>query len=491
MNKTANYNRDSSAPDLFDEAATTPEPPAWKDEVNRRLAAHRNRQSAPQTVAPVKSSERRNSSRAAEAAARVAARYAKAPTYRDLFVGDAEAVVRAAGAAVEAARDAQAAAEAVLAGLQAHLPVAADSGPKNQTRWQDEPDANRPGQEASTGAAMPRWHDTIPTAETRDVWEEMRVQPSSHQEFLHNVSMRDAATADSLIEAIIEPVQTSAANLIEFPRELIAPRKARPRLAEGPFGQQTPSPQLSIFEVDPGLMAANAPVEETHPPQWTRMDWEQGGMYFTATDAASESLESRSAEVLAQDTLWESLPHIEPDEILACPSHLDEPDRTDWEMPQTDSVQAEAAAQQNANTIHSIELFVAGKADRLLAGIVDFCLVTLAYLGAATVVLASTDHPLSGLIALEASVAGILIFILAYLALFFAFSDHGTPGMRYARIALCTFDDNNPTLQQSILRVPAMLLAALPLGAGLLWAAVDRDGLGLHDRLSKTYQRKY
>ena len=41
------------------------------------------------------------------------------------------------------------------------------------------------------------------------------------------------------------------------------------------------------------------------------------------------------------------------------------------------------------------------------------------------------------------------------------------------------------------MRIPAMLLAILPLGAGLLWSIVDRENLGLHDRLSKTYQRKY
>ena len=86
---------------------------------------------------------------------------------------------------------------------------------------------------------------------------------------------------------------------------------------------------------------------------------------------------------------------------------------------------------------------------------------------------------------------GMVLFGIAYLVLFFAFSDQGTPGMRYARIALCTFDDNNPTVGQSLMRIPAMLLAALPLGAGLLWSVVDRENLGWHDRLSKTYQRKY
>jgi hypothetical protein len=63
--------------------------------------------------------------------------------------------------------------------------------------------------------------------------------------------------------------------------------------------------------------------------------------------------------------------------------------------------------------------------------------------------------------------------------------------MRYARIALCTFDDDNPTREQMRKRIPAMLLSALPAGLGLIWAAVDGQNLGWHDRMTRTYQRKY
>ena len=43
-----------------------------------------------------------------------------------------------------------------------------------------------------------------------------------------------------------------AANLIEFPRELVAARKVRPRLAEGPLRDAEPQAgQLRIFEVEP------------------------------------------------------------------------------------------------------------------------------------------------------------------------------------------------------------------------------------------------
>ena len=63
--------------------------------------------------------------------------------------------------------------------------------------------------------------------------------------------------------------------------------------------------------------------------------------------------------------------------------------------------------------------------------------------------------------------------------------------MRYARIALCTFDDENPTVDQMRMRIPALLLATLPAALGLLWALFDKEHLGWQDRLTKTYQRKY
>ncbi len=481
MKTTAGFQRESTAPDLFAEGAEAQATSSWKDEVNRRLAAHRNRQGAQATSDSAESITRphSNSTRAAQAAARVAARYAKAPAYRDLFVGDAEAVVRAAGAAVEAARDAQAAAEAVLAGLQAHLPVETNSLPQGSTRWQDDDAADRGRQEITAGTAMPRWHDTIPEAETRNVWEEMRVLPSAQYE-LHSPEAEDSRVGE-----MVEPVQTSTANLIEFPRELVASRKARPRLAEGPFAQQATSPQLNIFEVDPAqLSASSAPETQAAPPQWTQMEWEHES---SAHISAAEGLlpVHSSVEVMEPEPVWHRLPEIVAEETADAYANTNAvADACTEAVTRQETLEyAQGSAQA--------ELFVAGKADRLLAGMVDFSLIALAYLGAATVALASTDQMPSGRVALEASLIGVVLFGVAYLALFFAFSDQGTPGMRYARIALCTFDDNNPTVTQSLMRIPAMLLAGLPLGAGLLWSVVDRENLGLHDRLSKTYQRKY
>ena len=88
------------------------------------------------------------------------------------------------------------------------------------------------------------------------------------------------------------------------------------------------------------------------------------------------------------------------------------------------------------------------------------------------------------------AVAILLVFALAYELLFFTFSNN-TPGMRYARIGLCTFSDDNPTRSAMRKRIFSTFLAAGPLGLGLLWALLDEDHLGWHDRLSKMYQREY
>jgi uncharacterized RDD family membrane protein YckC len=89
-----------------------------------------------------------------------------------------------------------------------------------------------------------------------------------------------------------------------------------------------------------------------------------------------------------------------------------------------------------------------------------------------------------------AAAFALLAVFVAYQWLFFRFSEN-TPGMLYARIALCTLGDDNPTRRAMQRRVGALLLSALPLGLGLVWAVFDEDGLGWHDRISGTYQRSY
>ena len=87
--------------------------------------------------------------------------------------------------------------------------------------------------------------------------------------------------------------------------------------------------------------------------------------------------------------------------------------------------------------------------------------------------------------------AGVFFLLkLVYQLLFFSLNDC-TPGMRMARIGVCTFSDENPTRSELRRRIGATLLAACPMGLGLLWAWFDVDRLGWHDRMTRTYQRSY
>jgi len=70
----------------------------------------------------------------------------------------------------------------------------------------------------------------------------------------------------------IEPTTPLPANLIEFPRQLVATRKARPRLAEGPLREEADAAperaQLRIFEVEADQVSIE-PVVEGVLPEWS------------------------------------------------------------------------------------------------------------------------------------------------------------------------------------------------------------------------------
>jgi uncharacterized RDD family membrane protein YckC len=89
------------------------------------------------------------------------------------------------------------------------------------------------------------------------------------------------------------------------------------------------------------------------------------------------------------------------------------------------------------------------------------------------------------------SAGGIIVLLaLLYQWVFFTFSE-ATPGMRYARIGLCTFTDENPTRSAMRRRIFAYALSMGCFGLGLLWTFLDDDRLSWHDRISGMYQRSY
>jgi len=269
------------------------------------------------------------------------------------------------------------------------------------------------------------------------------------------------------------PAMPLPANLIEFPRQLVASRKSRPRLAEGPLreeGDGAPETgQLRIFEVDPAQIS-------TSPG--------------TQTDA------NAAAAAAAQWTsIWLDTPHHPP--MDASTAREESPAATPSEL----GCPAEPLA-QNA-TLGRRAAAAAINAAILLAALAAFAVTFVFVAGYMLQPQATTPFALANAAAyalartglapaqLPAACAAAIAFLyLLYQTLFFSFSA-ATPGMRCVRIALCTFDDENPTRTAIRRRVLAVLLSTCPLGLGLLWAVLDEDRLSWHDRICRIYQRAY
>lgn len=458
----------SASPSTSPEISEFESLPSWKQEVNARLSAHRTRRVRPDAEQPVLPGleSARQESRAAKLAAKVAERYSKAPTYGEMLAAEAANAARAAEAAAKAAREAQTAAQAILTGLGADLDTGffADEPVREpeahrESSWEHwEPsressrEAQRPSAEVSE-ATPPRvqYHvhpDSLPQAREYQSRETGAPRPRITEAHPSEIE-------DPFEDAFVAAAQPLPAKLLEFPRELVAARKARPRLAEGPLSEVESEPeagQLRIFEVEPGAISHqalySAPAADQVLPEW------------------------HSIQLDAQ-----------PDEDEGV------------ERPLGRQIKAGSDAGRDSRRPYSpllemLRMDIAPMEDRLMAGIVDTALVLLGFMLFVLVFCACTAHPPTGKTAL--ATAGILLvtFFALYQWLFFAYAD-GTPGMRYAKIALCTFDDENPTRKSMRQRVGIVMLSTVPMGLGFLWALLDDQRLTWHDRITRTYQRSY
>lgn len=230
-------------------------------------------------------------------------------------------------------------------------------------------------------------------------------------------------------EISAEDAEPIHGNLIEFPRELVATRKIRPRLAEGPYGSSR-SAQLSIFEVDPGAVSTEAEAAESNAVEWNRAEW--SGIELGA-EPAVEAMEPVAAAAYA-------------------------------------------------------EIDLAPLSRRLLAAVVDAALISAAVLAAAAL-FAANATALPGPREMGMGAAAAFVAVTALYELMFFMMAPTTPGMRYAHIGLCTFGNEHPTRQQRWRRLAAMGLSVLPAGLGLVWSLFDEERLCWHDRLSQTYLR--
>jgi uncharacterized RDD family membrane protein YckC len=431
---------------------------SWKHEVARRVAEHKVRTVAATDGAQANGDGRHAASaRAAEAAARVAARYAKAPSYSQMLADEARAAVRAAEAASKAALEAQAAAESVLAGLEAA------SAP---TEWEAEfftavvPEPAGPPAVEPVCTAVPaaqafiptspnagfevRWDADLPVRASRAA----AARASRGKDVFATAgenSRQPAALGTEGVE-VVEGAQPIHANLIQFPRELVATRKIRPRRAEGPYAASMEAQgQLSIFEVEP----------------WT-----------ISTEPAASGAAAEAGTAAWAGPKWSGIElDEEPQEEMASPAGG--PAEAQWPEP----VAAAAGFEPAPMTW------------RMMAAVVDFSLITGAFLVAALVASANL-RVLPPIKEIElGSVAEAALIGVFYLA-FFLILARATPGMKYARLEICTLAGRKPTFEQRCGRMAAMVLSLAPGGVGAVMAIFDEQQLSWHDRLSGTYLRR-
>lgn len=404
-------------------------------------------------------------SRAARLAARVAERYAKTPTYSEVLAAEAAKAARAAEAAAQAALEAQQAAEAIRAASEteaASTAAALNTGTSGATAQTEESAFEL----TSSPAPQPIHYRVDPASlPASRAWQPSPTLPQPHSVEPH------PHVIDPFEDALVAPAQPLPARVLEFPRELIAARKARPRIAEGPLRDSGPGPdkeQLRIFEVEPDTIS-HQPLpplpmaDEASLPEWCsiRLDAAPRGVDGEMSSGAAGISSTARSRSHNDDAPFSS--------------------RAARRSPQTRGA---------GSMLLDGLLPVASLQDRLIAAFVDTALIACAFTAFLMVFLACTVNPPTGKPALIAAAAALVGFLALYEWLFFTFAE-STPGMRYAKIALCTFDDENPDRRSLQYRIGASFLAALPLGLGFLWAIFDEDRLGWHDRMTQTYQRSY
>jgi uncharacterized RDD family membrane protein YckC len=505
---SALLNTPSLDPAAFEEAAhphAAAPPDALRVQVAERLAAHRIRrgQLHPQSPAPRTAGPTPATTRSTRIAASVAERFAHSPSYRAVLAAEAERATQQAKAAAEiAARNAEAVAQAEQQLLESLYPVAPAPDPQNDqpdeefahelSLWPDaelspatnlgassgtgSTASNRKPRTSSQAAAPPAPALTVRLFDTTASAHPLAQSAALHAQYARRKpDQADEAEARALDEEIsfrhapvfeepAGPPVPLPANLIEFPRQLVAPRKVRPRYAEGPLREDAPpepgGAQLRIFEVDPAHISTTPEVAETPTPQWTSL-WLDASSHATA--GAAHALESES------DDATLPYPNLAPRRHPATVSRR-------LKAAAIDATVVFAGFLAAAAIFAQIELHAAG--------------VHFHQLPAQAWAVLTGHAGLQPGVVLATGAASLALLHLLYQVLFFSLSE-ATPGMRCIRIALCTFADENPTRPAMRRRILAVLLSACPLGLGFLWAALDEDRLTWHDLVSRMYQRSY
>ena len=502
----------------------------WKQEVAERLDAYRAHR--PRAVALPSPARTSGNSRASKIANAVASRYAAAPTYSELLAAAAKAAEAEEAARAEARAAEQRAQQTAEAEVIPNLFAGSTQGdlssslpcPDFDSNGTSAADISRDGGEQEfvkrygSGLLTEAMHPPMPAKAVLP-----KFAARTQEMHLHQATQEpEPSLEDLLASALVEPRAMLPSKLIEFPRELISSRRARPHLPEMPHREQASlfppqdSAQLRIFEVQPEAEASATAEEATGEPQSFPASADPITMESGAGTAEEDAVASMASSSVDEET-WQNAMFATHETTAANRSAslgtdaAAEANRTsrgtaspsdatatrayrglEWASISLDK-EPEPYRRQAKSVVADYVPFMVDPASidrRVMAFAVDFALVTAGFLAFLVVFVASTPHLPTGLTAMALAGVVYLALWVLYQMLFFSLSG-ATAGMLYARIALCTFDDQNPSRRALQRRLAAWWLSLLPLGIGFLWCFVDEDNLCWHDRITRTYQREY
>ena len=145
--------------------------------------------------------------------------------------------------------------------------------------------------------------------------------------------------------------------------------------------------------------------------------------------------------------------------------------------------------ESRANFEEELPIRPAPLQQRVFAGLVDALVVLIASaIFAITFTVMSSGLPQTRMVLLCGAIVGATFWLL-YQYLFLVYST-GTPGMQMAQLELCTFKGEHVSVTLRRWRALASLLSGCSIGLGFVWAFVDEDTLGWHDRITQTHLRE-
>ncbi len=512
-----------SAPQTIPVPPQTTETVDWKQQLAERLEAYRAKQHSGSASDPRSSSAMPTSNpRVSSIARTVASRFASEPSYREMLLAAQANQAAQEALAAETARELSAARTREESMAQVSPPPSPETSPQSLL---DTPSGSAQNA-AQQNPALPLFFSSAATGErvltdgerafAERYGSPIKTQPAtavmpqfaerSQEMRLHQAAQEPEPSLEELLaSAMVEPRAFLPSKLIEFPRELVSSRRARPRLAENPGRgagsavlQEQESSQLRIFEVQPDVadpahsatkenmleeVAEAAPVSSANPMDAAVEAMATGMLPQDGSSTGHPSTISATHRIPAKNG---APAHEVNSSTMRAFKGLE------WAAISLDKEPA-AYSRRDASSISDYVPFMVEPASidrRLMAFAVDFAAVTAGFLGFLAVFVASTPHLPTGLTAVALSGAVYASLWVLYQMLFFSLSG-ATAGMLYARIALCTFDDQNPSRSALRRRLAAWWLSCLPLGLGFLWSFVDEDNLCWHDRITRMYQRGY